>query len=194
MTSCIRHAPECKFVAVRQDYLLICDGDDCAAAILNELEGWTTYKREQMEADASKDEWVYLSAAQLKADLFGLYGDTRIDTATRSLLRCGYVERRHNPLRPFDRTWQYRLCIGVVQAAVDGTTDQIAHSLKLRNASAQNQEMHVLEIENAFLRNAESSSKTLDSKTQTPRPKTASAEDARAHEGENADFSQVGAG
>jgi len=44
--SCIQHPANLAFLAIRPDYLGICDGDHCMAALLSVFEHWHNIKLE----------------------------------------------------------------------------------------------------------------------------------------------------
>lgn len=145
-TSVIEHPPEQQLVIIRHDYLVICNGDHCTAAILNVFEHWTNIKRAMMDQAAAEnelaekagkprtadiDEWIYMSQPKLqKNELLGLFGEKKVAAGLAILIEKGYLETRNNPRFTWDRTIQYRLN---VQKVIDAL-----YTVKTRDAPRQN--------------------------------------------------------
>lgn len=131
-TKCITHPPRQSLVIIREDYLAICDGNHCAAAILNIFEYWTDNKLDNCEQAAienaiategnaplvNADLWIYKSIPELKAELLGLFGDSKISAALDVIKDLGILESRNNPKYGWDRTLQYQFNIKVAQALI----------------------------------------------------------------------------
>lgn len=109
-TSVIVHPPELPMRITRQDYLVICCGNTCAADLLNVFEHWANSK--------GKETWIYRSAEGLRDDLLKQHSDKPIRDALELLLEWGYIERQNNPNMGFDRKYQYRLRIENIHAAI----------------------------------------------------------------------------
>src|SRR5688572_27879403 len=122
-TSCIEHPAKQSLVIIRQDYIAICNGDDCAAAILNYFEHWTNSKLDEQEqwvrqceiADKTgeqrppaPDVWIYASRVQIQSDLLTTYGELNIYIALDWLVDVGFLVSRNNPKHGWDRTKQYQ--------------------------------------------------------------------------------------
>lgn len=131
-TSCISHPPAQSIVVIREDYLRIADGNHCAAALLNIFEYWTNIKAGQRDQAVIENQiaavggaspvddtlWIYKSIPALKAEMMGLFGDTKVSAALKLLEQKGFIESRNNPKYGWDRTLQYLLKIEVVQALI----------------------------------------------------------------------------
>lgn len=131
--SCIPHSKSQHLVIIREDYLAICNGNHCAAAILNEFEQWTNTKldhagqhdieneiaaREGAASDLDTSTWVYMSQEQLHRDLMGMFGERKIADALKELKELGFLTVRTNPKFKWDRTLQYLLNVDFVIEAV----------------------------------------------------------------------------
>lgn len=122
-------------VVIREDYLAVCDGNHCAAALLSIFEYWTNVKLGQQEqaqvenaiaaaggAPSVRDDlWVFKSVTDLETDLMGLFGKMKIGDALKLIRDKGFVERRTNPDYRWDRTLQYHLQIEMLQGAISDT-------------------------------------------------------------------------
>lgn len=134
-TTCIKHSPRQQLVILREDYVDLCEGRHCAAALLNVFEHWTNIKLGQREQAQTENAiaaaegkplvddslWIFKSIAELKAELLGLWADRKIaddlDYLTESR---GFLSKRVNPKYQYDKTRQYQLCIERLQAALNG--------------------------------------------------------------------------
>lgn len=63
--------------------------------------------------------WVYRTKKQLEEDLCGMWGRTALDAALTVLVELGFVEQRHDPVNPWNRTLQYRLRLDKVLPAIE---------------------------------------------------------------------------
>lgn len=104
-------------IAIRQDYLKICDGDHCAAAILNAFEFWSRGKRRK---GATGDVWIYKKQSELRVDLAGMFGLNKISAALKRLRELGFLAARSNPHNGQDKTLQYRFEWEAVEVAISG--------------------------------------------------------------------------
>ncbi len=131
--SIIKHPP-LPYVVIRPEYLAICGGNYCAAAILSFFEHWHNVKLEHREQAAKKNEiardhglppdqdeelWVYESQSELRAALLNLFSVKNIRAATDQLVEWGYLETRRNPIVGYDRKIQYLFVNIQVQKDVD---------------------------------------------------------------------------
>ena len=101
------------FRALRPEYLAKCDGNACAALLLDLFAYWTQVRSDndsqaQSGGKEGNDLWFFRSLTDLHADLYGAFGRAAIRTALKLLHTKGLVESRANPLKPWDRTLQYR--------------------------------------------------------------------------------------
>jgi hypothetical protein len=118
--SCIEHPARDPFVLLRQTYMQLVDDDAAAAMLLSAFEQWTNSRLNNAE-ERGGDLWIFRTIDQLIADdLCGAFGRDRVGKGLQRLIDAGYIERRRNPVKGWDRTWQYRLDIVAVQSAVDG--------------------------------------------------------------------------
>lgn len=104
-------------IAIRQDYLKICDGDHCAAAILNAFEFWSRGKRRK---GVTGDVWIYKKQSELRVDLAGMFGLNKISASLRRLRDLGFLAARSNPHNGQDKTLQYRFEWEAVEVAISG--------------------------------------------------------------------------
>lgn len=132
-SSCIAHKTSQQMTIIREDYLWMCDGNHCAASLLNVFEYWMNYKinhHEQVQIENKiaavgavpllvDDMWVYKTAENLKDELLGLFADTKITAAVKLLKKKGFIETRNNPAYGWDRTLQYLFKAEAVQQAVN---------------------------------------------------------------------------
>lgn len=153
-TSCISHPPKTPLIIIRQEYLAICDGNHCEAAILNQFEYWTNIKLGQKEQAEIENEiaqagglegiegnlWIYKTHTELHKELMGLFGIRAVGTALQSLVDRGFLERRNNPKYAWDRTYQYRLETRIVQ-------DAILQKCKMEETEMQSQKERKRDIE-----------------------------------------------
>lgn len=132
-SSLISHKADQRIVIVREDYLAICSGDHCAAAILNIFEYWSNIKagakeqaethnaialKEGRDADQDTSLWIYKTIPDIHGELLGLFGESKIGTALKILQERDYLKCRTNPKFAWDRTLQYLFNTEVVQGAI----------------------------------------------------------------------------
>lgn len=129
----IAHVPNQKIVIIREDYLAICEGDHCKAAILNVFEYWHSVKLanaaqaetenkiaqagDAPEVDASL--WIWKSVNELGEELLGLFGETKIGKSLLWMCEKKFLEKRRNPKYGWDRTLQYAFQPENVQKALN---------------------------------------------------------------------------
>lgn len=101
-------------IIIRPEHLEICEGDHCAAAILDLFQRWTKGKQRK-----GSTPWIYDKPQDdLMDDLLGLFSRNRISQALAKLRKWGYLITRHNPFQPYDRTLQYQVVEVVIQEAL----------------------------------------------------------------------------
>jgi hypothetical protein len=137
----IKQPPNARFFMVPHEYLMICQRkktititrgkrkgekettyqkDEVAAALLYFFERWTVWKMKERSYKPGSDVWLFFSADQIQEYEFGdAFGSHRIDKAIDLLLERRYIERRNNPDKGYDRTYQYRFVLRAVQEAVN---------------------------------------------------------------------------
>lgn len=122
-TSCITHPTSTPLVMLRSEYFQLCDRNHCAAKILSLLEFWTNKLRWMGRVR----DWIYKTLDALHRELMGEHGIHTIRRALALLEDKGYITRRHNPYIPYDRTYQYKLNVEVVQRDLESLSDAICH-------------------------------------------------------------------
>lgn len=171
-TRLIHNRPGSRVIPLREDYLIICDDDFCAAMLLAQMEHWHMVKMEMIEqaqlhneaairggetATQDIEAWVYKSQAQAQSDLLGRFGENKIGTAFALLIQKGFLQVRRNPKYAWDNTRQYLFDYQAVQSALDVLpslldTDkpnsyfQGVPLLKIKETTSQNQEDTSLEL------------------------------------------------
>jgi len=132
-TSCLSHPPRNRLVLLREDFLAICEGNHCAAAILAVMEYWTDWKLDLITKKLQKakeegygpesveaEPWIYKSIKDLKLnDLMGLFGRNKIQESLVYLVEKKYLKCRRNPRYGFDRIHQYLLNLNLIQKELD---------------------------------------------------------------------------
>lgn len=96
-------------IIIRPEYLEICEGDHCAAAILDLFKRWSASKLKK-----KADSWIYKSQPELCEDLMGLFGRNRVGIALLKLRDWGYLNHRQNPRNRQDKTLQYQLNMPII--------------------------------------------------------------------------------
>lgn len=153
-THCITHPGGAELVMIREEYFAICDKNHCAAALLNVFEYWTDIKigqREQAEAEneiaqagnaspIESDLWIYKSIPDLRKELLGLFGVSKIGKALDLLTAKGFIDSRNNPKYGWDRTLQYEFKIENVQKAIQAL--KITHGSVKKKVSKASKTTH----------------------------------------------------
>lgn len=109
-------------VVVRASFLRLCDGDHCAAVLLNNFVYWhdwcVTHGRYDVTASAADpdhqpadpERWFWKTTEGLvNDDLLRLWGEKKVRAAIDLLEAKRYAQSRFNPKNRYDRTKQYRL-------------------------------------------------------------------------------------
>lgn len=131
----ITHPKRQAIAQIRADYVAICGGNRCAAAILNLFEYWTETKiaaneQKKIENEIARSEgrtpphdlglWVYKSQSEMREELLDLWSEDVIKKALDFLItKKKFLEKRNNPKNKWDRTLQYLFVISRVQKALD---------------------------------------------------------------------------
>ncbi|HEY9597453.1 MAG TPA: hypothetical protein V6D33_07255 [Cyanophyceae cyanobacterium] len=131
--SCIVHPAESKYVRRRDDYVGICDGNTCAAELLDLFEYWTNCKLERQREVLAFNEaasrlqqptislpnlWLYERIQDLKAALIEGFAETSIKKSLKLLKDKGFLEDKPSPTK-FDNTRMYLFRISEVQSAIN---------------------------------------------------------------------------
>lgn len=145
-------------VVVRASFLHLCDGDHCAAALLNNFVYWhdwcVTHGRYDITASvadsdhqpADPERWFWKTTEGLvNDDLLRLWGEKKVRAAIDLLEAKGYAQSRFNPKNRYDRTKQYRL----VPARLTADLEQWRQT----HAPRSREEVH--RVPDAFGENAE---------------------------------------
>jgi len=169
-SSLVAGIPRAFFSLLRLDYLIICQGDPCAAKLLALFEAWTASRidaieqaryhnqaavKEGEEPTQDLGRWLYNSVANLKVRLLGEHGDKAITAALKLLEDLGFLLSRFNPKYKWDRTKQYLLQVKPIQEAIYSITEEqilayipepsaetigFIDSAKMRNGQSENAE------------------------------------------------------
>ena len=133
-TGCIVFRPKSKIVLLREDFVDICEGNDCAAMVLSQMLFWHETKlahraeavkhnaeaiRMGLPATQNTELWVYKASEEMREELLRKFGEKAIGPAFLFLTGKGYLEVRANPYDKRDRKRQYRFQSAAVQAAID---------------------------------------------------------------------------
>jgi len=108
-------------VIIRNSFLTLCDGDQAAAALLNNFVYWHDWclqhgRHDQTASLADPDHksidpecWFWKTVEDLSRDLLGGWGEKKIRGAVALIEAKGFAASRPSPTNPWDRTKQYRL-------------------------------------------------------------------------------------
>lgn len=118
--SLIQHPPGSKFVRIDFWVLeILGEKEHAAAACLGQLEYWQRLQLELMEKKES-DGWVRRSAADFSAALNGLFGEDKVRTGLRLLVKKGWIQEG-NETALVGQLWttrkKYRLVVAKVNEA-----------------------------------------------------------------------------
>jgi hypothetical protein len=109
-----------RFAAIRMEYVAICDGNSCAAAILNEFEFWTSCRLNGRVWQPDDDSlWIYKRQSDMRGILWDLFTEHNIKPAFKLLVERGFLEKRPNQRSTLDKTLEYRFNLDAVQADID---------------------------------------------------------------------------
>jgi hypothetical protein len=153
-TSCIVSPAKDPFVIVRKSWIEICDGNHCAAMLLNFFVSWHDWKIEhQSRAERENDVaqrhgdnptqntslLQHHTVAELKDGLLGLFAEKTISKGITKLLDLGFItqSRNPNPRYKFDQTYHYQVFPSVIQDAIDALskdTESIPHNGIMQSA------------------------------------------------------------
>ena len=112
------------FVALRNSFVNVCNGDLPAAIILSILENWTIYKIKNIQQNKIHNEvlkkqgkkpvdvgdvWIYKSNSEFRTDSLGFLSKNSVISGIKTLLDLGFIEKRNNPKIGWDRTLQWKV-------------------------------------------------------------------------------------
>lgn len=130
-------------VIVRADYLMLCDFNECAAALLNEFEHKANARLDDLDDQwampgqeaVAPDDWFFWSQDEIQRDLFFQYGERHVALALDLLVNAGLIQRRRGIRSETDAAYQYRLDIETVQNRLDNQGEKFDSAL-MRNRAA----------------------------------------------------------
>jgi hypothetical protein len=110
--SIIEHRANYYYLKLREEYLILCQGNHCQALILDALEEWTNSKREKKQSL-----YVYMTYPQWVTALYGMYGRSTIIDALNTLEEAHFISKR--PYRIYGKdTFEYLLNEESINAAI----------------------------------------------------------------------------
>ncbi len=115
-------------VILRRVYLDI-TGNHCAAKLVEYFKHWREWKLKN-----HRTEWIYMPVRQIHQDLMEEHSVGIIRKAINKLIELGILEHRHNPGNGQDRTWQYKLNLGVLQSLVNQNEQATAACFRKNNS------------------------------------------------------------
>lgn len=135
-SSCIVTPAKDSFVIVRQSWVEICEGNHCAAMLLNFFVSWHDWKLEHqphaIRENAIADRHGYKpeqnttllqhhTLSELKNGLVGFFAERTISKGIAKLVELGFLEQRRNPnpRYKFDQTHYYLVFPEAIQSAID---------------------------------------------------------------------------
>jgi hypothetical protein len=133
--SCITYRPRSRVVVIREDFVDICGGNQCAAAILNMMVYWHEIKLSQrgqaiaannaaeLHGDSRShyeglDQWH--TSQDIQDALIGTWGISKIRAGVQLLGNLGFVaiKKNPNPRYKFDRTNFFRVQPALINQAI----------------------------------------------------------------------------
>lgn len=112
--SVIGQAGGSRFVPLRPDFALICDGNPCAALLLAVFD----YRAAQDANEFTQTPWVRATVPWLSGWLADTFGERAIKTGLELLVERGFVERRQRD--GLDRAYEYRVSLHAVNRRLGG--------------------------------------------------------------------------
>lgn len=122
-----------KYIYRREDFQGICDGDDCAAQILDLMEYWTGCKFDEIKRVRNYNKsaakfnqsllpeptlWLYERIEDFQDGLMNGYKRSYIIQRLKTLKEKGFIQDKYSP-NPFDKTKMYALNIEATQSALN---------------------------------------------------------------------------
>jgi hypothetical protein len=164
----ITQPPKARMFAIPHEYLAICQrkkehtitrgerkgekttthkADEAAAALLYFFERWTIWRMKEHDYIDGSDVWLYFTLDQIQDYEFGgAFGDHRLKSGIDLLLELGFIQRRNNPNKGYDRTYQYHFVKDVIQEAVNN----LAPFFNIEEWKLRKQRMQSLKSKNAI--------------------------------------------
>lgn len=139
-TSCITPPPNDPLVIVRESFVKICNGDVCAAALLNHLIYWHNVKLDQRNQAIAANEIAerhgergnhvtsltqWHTEADLKKAMLGAWGKDKIRNGLQILQENGFIDIFRNPNSrfAFDKTRHFIVIPDAIQSALNQSND-----------------------------------------------------------------------
>lgn len=112
-------------VIIRIEYLAVCNGNPCAAALLNAFERLTAWKR----ANGQRD-WIDWDATEWREKLLNAFTVSAIKRALKEMREAGLLVTAPAGSHKYDRKLKYALAIDVVQDVVNAvlSPDEVTDS------------------------------------------------------------------
>jgi hypothetical protein len=137
----ITQPPKARYLSIPHEYFAICQRekeititrgdrkgekvttyqtDEVAAALLYFFERWTIWRIKERKETGTNGLWLFFAMDQIREYEFGgAFGTHRLNSAIDLLMELKFLERRTNPNKGYDRTYQYRFMKDAIQDAVN---------------------------------------------------------------------------
>jgi hypothetical protein len=104
---------ESKLVILRREFLHLCQGNFCAAKLIEYFKNWTSWK-----IQAQRTPWIYQPLKRIHADLMGEHSLHVIREAIAFLESINVISKRKNPSNKQDKTYQYCLNFNILELSL----------------------------------------------------------------------------
>ncbi len=130
---------ESKLVILRREFLHLCQGNFCAAKLIEYFKNWTNWK-----AEVQRTPWIYQPLKRIHADLMGEHSLHVIRSAITFLENINVISKRKNPGNKQDKTYQYCLNFNILELLLKNESPEFSiESPKFRSEpSGFNVEQH----------------------------------------------------
>tara|TARA_R110002072_G_scaffold294858_1_gene465340 strand:+ start:409 stop:1245 length:837 start_codon:yes stop_codon:yes gene_type:complete len=164
--SCVQHLEKKKLVIVREEYVDLCEGDCCSAALLNYFEYWHNIKLDHQKlkletkpdfTPSQNDLLQWHKIEKLNEAMLGLFGDRKIRASLAFLEKNGYVtvHRNPDPRYKFDNTKFFLFQPEVINAALQEsytiTPKDQGDACNMEAPSCQNQQDEAAKLQGQSL-------------------------------------------
>lgn len=136
--SCIEHNAKARSVIIKSDYLEVCEGDHCGAALLSLIEFWANGAITNNKKPPAKVRLGQFKAADLHWWLLGFYSTKRIMERIEKLRQRGFIEFEESANHKERTYWAH---INVIQSALSSrhlSPDKCLETFVSRHLSEQN--------------------------------------------------------
>jgi len=147
-------------VILRRVYLQITN-NHCAAKLIEYFKHWREWKLKN-----HRSEWIYMPVRQIYQDLMEEHSVNIIRKAINKLIELGILEHRHNPGNGQDRTWQYKLNLGVLQSLVNQNEQAEAACFRENNSS----EKRLVKSDNPMVKSDQCSTQDQSTNIKSTKP------------------------